>query len=84
MAEIQWFPAGRVQRKDGPGFSWVGLTPRQFDQAYWRTFRGERYAQVDLTPGKRPMPDNVVELLHEMRDALPPEEGPDVPYDADV
>lgn len=81
MAEIQWFPAGHVL---GAGYSWVGLTDSQFQQPYWRTFRDERYAQVDLTPGKRPTPDNVVELLHEMRDALPLEEGPGVPYDADV
>lgn len=78
MAEIHWFPAERMHLTDGPGFSWVGQTPRRFQQVYWRTFKDERYAQVDLTPGKWPTP----ELRNEMRSLLPSQEGPDVPPDA--
>ena len=82
MAEIQWSP---VIFKDGPGgFWWCGLTSRQFQEPYWRVFMDERYAQIVLTPGERPRPDNVAELISEMRLALPPEEGPDVPHHAEL
>ncbi len=84
MAEIRWLPVGRVERKDGSGFKWIGQTPNRNSQSYWRTFRGERYAQVNLTPGEMPQPDNAADLLDEMQRAFPLAEGPDVPYDADI
>ena len=78
MTEIQWSPTGVTA--DGSGFRWMGFTPKQFDYYYTRIFTGRRYAQIKRTPGERTTPDNAADLYREMRNMLPLEEGPDVPY----
>ena len=82
MQKIQWLPAGRVSHDDGPGYLWVGFTSARSRQAYFRTFIGERYAQLKImTPGEGPEPDDYVALYHEMLRALPTEEIENLPYD---